>query len=172
MADTFTLELWVNLDSLPTAGNFYSLIARGTGAADTFALDVDSNGVVSFFAGGGPTQIASSSAVLSPNGGWYHVVATKSGSSRAIYLNKSNVTVLGTNAIVGTGSDGIDIGRYGGAEYVDGQIDEVAIYPTALSAERVAAHYDAAFGVVATPEFRATVLALAPVAWWRFGDQT
>ena len=56
------------------------------------------------------------------------------------------LVVLQTVAgIVNTSTGILAIGRTGGSssDYFNGQIDEVAVYPTALPAARIGAHYAA-----------------------------
>lgn len=74
-----------------------------------------------------------------------HIVATWDGATAAIYVNGTAVTsqaaVLGT--LVNT-TWNLTVGSFDGTtENFDGWIDEVAVYPTALSAARVLAHHQA-----------------------------
>lgn len=83
------------------------------------------------------------------DGAWHHVVVVYNGSGTAsgmtFYIDGSVVatSVLYNTGITATAStQPVRIGaRIDGSLGFVGQIDEVAIYPTALSAGRVAAHY-------------------------------
>lgn len=81
---------------------------------------------------------------------WYHVVVTYDGTTERMYTNgvqASSATSTGyvidptTPLIIGTGPE---ISGAGGAEW-DGAIDDVAIYPQALSQTQVTNHYAASF---------------------------
>jgi hypothetical protein len=50
----------------------------------------------------------------------------------------------------------MNIGRWNGGNYFDGQIDEVAIFNTALPQSRIQAQYDAAFNTTAANDIAAT----------------
>jgi uncharacterized repeat protein (TIGR01451 family) len=73
---------------------------------------------------------------------WSHVVGTFDGTTLRFYLNGA---LVGTNAASGplnSGSGPAYIGRLGQNLYpFQGTIDEVAVFASALSAERVRAHY-------------------------------
>lgn len=72
---------------------------------------------------------------------WHHLVITKNGSTVKLYVDGvdvtgtvTNQTLTNTTAVLATGN---------GTYPIDAYIDEAAIYPTALSAERIRAHYRA-----------------------------
>ncbi|WP_256840631.1 PKD domain-containing protein, partial [Ornithinimicrobium faecis] len=79
------------------------------------------------------------------DGNWHHVVATQGGDGMALYVDgQLNGTNPQTQAQDYTGywrvgGDSV----WGGASsnYLNGQIDEAAVYATVLNAERVQAHY-------------------------------
>ena len=80
-----------------------------------------------------------------PVGRWTHVVGTYDGSTLRIYANASLVGSLAWSDPIVTGAGQVYIGRLGSNVYAfRGSIDEVAIYPTALSASQIAAHHAAA----------------------------
>ncbi len=102
------------------------------------------------------TQHALESSSDYNDGAWHHVVAVQGPDGMRLYLDGVRV---GSN---GQGSTSVYSGywRIGGdslagvasrpsSDYYAGQVDEVAVYPSALSAASVAAHYAAGGG--ATP---------------------
>ena len=135
--DTFTLEAWVYYTTTPAVAqviidkgvNGYQLYIKST---DQLVLDKDN-----------ASEIVVSTITVSKNV-WSHVVATKSGSTVKLYINGVDVSGTVTNlTIVGTAT-ALNIGRQHTSNYYfNGSLDEVAIYPTALSAARVLAHYNA-----------------------------
>jgi parallel beta-helix repeat protein len=75
-------------------------------------------------------------------GHWYHVVGVYSGSQLSTYVDGSLKRIISDTRAEPTSTQPVSIGRYaGGGLYFAGDMDEVAIYPTALSAARVQAHY-------------------------------
>lgn len=132
LTDTFTLELWFRADSV-TSGYFLS---KGTGA-----YEMGVSGGTIFVAKRGSGNFLTSSVTVS-TGQTYHLVVTKDGSTRALYINGVDRTNLSSNQTCANNSTSLFIGASPTPNaFFDGVIDEVAIYPTALSAARVAAHY-------------------------------
>lgn len=79
---------------------------------------------------------------------WTHLVMTKAGNTLTLYVNGAAVASTTFSGTVNTSNGNLAIGRTGSSntDYFNGQIDEVAVYPTALSAARVLAHYQAGIG--------------------------
>lgn len=67
----------------------------------------------------------------------------------------------------GTGLTG-NLGAYAGNRGYDGLLDEVAIYPVALSASRVAAHYNK--GINDTAHYASEVLVDSPLGYWNLDE--
>jgi hypothetical protein len=148
----FSLEAWirrgtdqtgwryiVSKDSFAPSRNGWSLLVMdewAPGEANKLGIDV--------FAGGSKQGLLSTT-VTQPNT-WYHVVATFDGTTFRMYVNgalenawapASPLSMPGNAAPVTVGDSAE------GSTQFDGVIDEVAVYGTALSAGRVAAHYAA-----------------------------
>ena len=69
------------------------------------------------------------------DGAWHHVVATQDGDRISLYVDGSLVKAI-------TGASAVNrSGRYAVGVGVDGSMDEVATYTSALSAGQVAKHY-------------------------------
>ncbi|MFF9283718.1 LamG-like jellyroll fold domain-containing protein [Streptomyces griseosporeus] len=115
-------------------------------------LNIDGNGKLrgEFSVAGGAPTIVSAQTVT--DGKWHHVVLSATGSSQALYLDGVKVgTLTGTltdqsapYAYIGGGygSSGW-MGLSSGTYYLDGDVDEVALYRSALTADQVSAHYRA-----------------------------
>ena len=91
---------------------------------------------------------------------WQHVVVTRSTATRTIAFYVNGVAKgAGTNLILPTtGTSPVSIGRArSGAQWVNGRLDEVAIYPVALTAAQQAAHYQLS-SVPSQPSFVALPL--------------
>ena len=98
---------------------------------------------------------------------WYHYVMTKSGNTYSLYVDG---VLIGSgtdsdNATVGSTSF---IGLNGGNNYFNGQIDEVAIWNTALTSTQVQSIYDAT-STNLTKDLT-TVAGSNLIYWNRMGD--
>jgi hypothetical protein len=132
-SDSFTLEAWVKRR---TAGRSAGIFSRGTGgyqlyfdAADKLVLRKVGNG-----------DIVRSTTALGV-GGPYHVVATKQGAAVRLYVNGVDRTGTVTNRQVAAVGGALYLGA--GAGYLNGNLDEAAVYPRALDAAAVGRHYAA-----------------------------
>jgi hypothetical protein len=138
----FSIECWVK----PTASNKYGLIVGHSSSAGVgmngYALYLDNDGKAYFERReAGVGVMVSSSTVLAVNV-VYHLVAAYTGTSLAIYVN---------GKADGLSNDDTKLTAHGYALYIgqdDGElpkleafVDELAIYPLALPADRVTAHY-------------------------------
>ncbi|HYS28221.1 MAG TPA: LamG domain-containing protein, partial [Candidatus Limnocylindria bacterium] len=72
---------------------------------------------------------------------WYYVVATYDGTTAKLYINGKLDNSLSVTAVPKQTNDSLTIGRRPDGHFTNALIDEVAIYPTALSADRIAAHW-------------------------------
>jgi WD40 repeat protein/serine/threonine protein kinase len=103
-------------------------------------------------------------------GQWYHIAATVSGDVDAIYVN-GKLEGSGKRKELASGST--EPLTFGAADFhspYHGLLDEVSLYQSALSADRIAAHYKAGeSGVVA---YRKAVNADKPIGHWRLDDTT
>lgn len=162
----FTIELWAKGPS--GQADESTLIAKGNGQDGTtgneqFAIDV-SGGKYRFFTRGGGNVFYEADATVGPNGAWQHIVGVYDlqntlGGGALMYIFV-NGELLGTGtprSTVRTSSVEVDIGaKHLGNDpafdgYFTGQIDEVAVYPFAMSAATVLAHYSAAYGPSLAP---------------------
>ena len=117
------------------------------------------------------------STILSSNT-WYHIVMTRTGTSGNwsynLYLN-GNADGSATNVAQNFGNGSVAIGRFGAYNggYFNGQIDEVAIFDTALTADQV--KFDLykpslPLGSSKTADLVNNPNLPTPVAWYRMGD--
>ncbi len=115
------------------------------------------DGRLVFGAYAGSTQTISSSAAYR-DGKWHHVVATQGSAGMRLYVDGAQVasnSVTGNQSYRGSwrvGGDSLNgWPNQPSSHYFNGLIDEAAVYPTALSAAQVLAHYQAGTGA-ATPD--------------------
>lgn len=144
------------------------------------------------WADGGSVLIKKGSTTVN-NGNWHHIACTSDGSTWKIYIDGSDEGTLTT--VTGSGSDGswygditsgsLDICRIGCQErtskdsFVNGNIDEVAIWDSALTAAQIDNIYHGLSStatqsdrdaVTAGDEAPGNLLSFSPKAWWRMGD--
>jgi hypothetical protein len=136
LGNTWSIEAWVSRGS---TGAYRIIASKGTGA---YELSLDTDGTLTLRQANTGIMLATVAAIGT---GWHHVVGTKNGSTLALYVDGSaastdssaNATTTdnGTYLIIG--------GNWDSGNFFNGSLDEVAVYGTALSSTRVAAHYTA-----------------------------
>ena len=78
------------------------------------------------------------------NGQWHHIVATQAAEGMKLYVDgvlASSNTEAGSQSYVGYWRVGGDVTWGSTSNYLNGTIDEVAVYSRALTAQQVANHY-------------------------------
>jgi len=99
---------------------------------------------------------------------WHHIVMTYDGSSNVngvnLYLDGNNDTGVTSGTLSATISNtaSFQVGAKNGASQFSGNIDEVSIFNSELSASDVTAIYNNG-----AP---ADLTSLSPISWWRMGD--
>jgi PKD repeat protein len=169
----FTVEAWFRTTT--TRGGKiigYGNSATGNSSSYDRHLYMTNNGAVVFGVFNGTTQTISSPSGLN-NGQWHHVAATYGPGGTALYVDGSQVAA---NAAHTTARPFNGFWRVGGdqlnswpnrptANAFAGTIDEVAVYHTALSAQKIATHHAVGLGNVVnqppTASFTSTVNGLA-----------
>ena len=149
----FTVEAWVK-----TTVNAEQVIAskQGSGAywQVTVTDDYGAVGRVRARVSAGSTQTVTGPAVHVDDGAWHHVVVLfDRDRSITIYVDKvySKETLVTTKTSVSNSSPFVIGGLGSGSNPpFKGQLDDVAVYPTLLSASRIQAHYDAVLAADST----------------------
>ncbi len=139
VGNTFTIEFWIKLDDV-TATAMYPF----SKSALAYEIRINTSDQIELVKSEAYIVVTATSAIPRDNA-FHHVVAVRPGTNQGlIYLDK--VDVSGTPASGSDFADNANALKIGsiGDQHLDGWFDEVALYPTALSAARVAAHYDAA----------------------------
>ncbi len=133
-AGDFSVELWYKTTST-ARGDIFNF--KNTNDFGIFANQAG-NGTIGGWHNGFLPGIATV-----PINNWYHVVYVRTGGNITLYVNG---VASGSQANAQSMSSGaeITVGDNKGGSWFAGSVDEVAYYPSALSAARVAAHYAAA----------------------------
>lgn len=134
--NSITIELWINKRADSEFGVY---VAKNV----VQLLNDHHNGGLQFRVTGDLGHVLVSKATLGLNT-WYYVVATYDGVTAKLYINGKLDSTLAVVASPAQNSDPLYIGRRGDGYFTNALIAEVAIYPSALSADRIAAHWKAA----------------------------
>ncbi|MGY1606527.1 PKD domain-containing protein [Geodermatophilus sp. SYSU D00700] len=140
----FTVEAWFQTTS-SAGGKIVGFGNARTGLSTLYDRHVymDAQGRVSFGVYNGAGQTITTSGAYN-DGRWHHVAGSLGPAGLSLYVDGQLVgrraDVVRADPITGYWRVGGDRSWASGLDWFAGQIDEVAVYPTALSAERVAAH--------------------------------
>ncbi|HEX4048931.1 MAG TPA: LamG-like jellyroll fold domain-containing protein, partial [Elusimicrobiota bacterium] len=155
----YTVEMWVKTTDAGTERAFVQDRGSGAGQSLTFGMGTSggghgSAGSVSFELDSNGTDIGVSSVLTIDDGAWHHIAGVWSAPSGtpvstsqfAIYIDGSPATVtagsVGSVSSPLTGLGGVKLGRHDAwGTNLNGTIDEVRIYTTALTAAQIASDY-------------------------------
>jgi Concanavalin A-like lectin/glucanases superfamily len=143
---TVTIELWINKRADTEYGVYVAKnveLGGGAGSGWFELLNSHHDGRLEFrvTSDGSPTLVSSSTLALNT---WYYVVATYDGAMARLFVNGKLDSTLKVTATPKQTADPLFIGRRMDGLFNQAVIGQVAIYPIALSADRIAAHWRAA----------------------------
>ena len=157
----FTFECWAYFTNLTTKGRLFSTL--NLSAPNGYAFGVLPGGTqlefTSGFVADNDTPPLASPLVT---GQWYHLAFTCDGNNYTFYVNGAPVGTIGVTGHAPNGTaNRLQLGANppsyttggadGGAEQVNGRIDEAAFYPYALSQAQVTNHFSARYATLAPP---------------------
>jgi hypothetical protein len=162
----WSLEAWIKISAL-TAGT-QIIVNFGTWAVTRAAPHLAINSSGGAYCGTYFGDTAASGALGTT--AWHHVMGTWDGTTLRCYVDGTQTATATPGALL-VALHGMAIGSSETltTTYFNGTIDEVAVYNTTLSAARVTAHYNAGLSTT-TDAYAATVLADAPLRYYRLGD--
>jgi hypothetical protein len=136
-----TLEGWVNT----TNGGEYFLAGYGTqSTSEGFTVAIQPNNVI---VSGYSDDLSFTSTTALNNGSWHLVVATTNGTSATVYVDGTSLGSQNFPSALDTlpAAQGLQIGAgvQGCCGYFSGDLADIAIFPTALTAAQVTAQYTA-----------------------------
>lgn len=135
LGDTLTLEAWIKTTAAGATG---AVVDKGTNA---YLLSLASGAPA--VGKSGVSTIATATVTLDDLQ-WHHVVWTKATTTTVIYVDGVARTGAVTDATLADTATALSVARLaGGTSPLKAYLDEVAVYPTALSAARVLAHFQA-----------------------------
>jgi hypothetical protein len=147
--DSFSIEFWMKTDPVSTCSGNQVIVGRDDSSTDLhWWVGCQDGGQAAFYlfdtsgAGRGVSGIKDLT-----NGSWHHVVAFRDASTGelGIFVDGALEDSQPINVVNGFGSStaNLNIGwlNLGGGFHFQGQIDEVAIYNSALSETEIRSHY-------------------------------
>jgi hypothetical protein len=138
-----SVEVWMKPNALPTSGNFASVVTK----AEAYSLQFNGPRLEFTIIQNGVRRRLQAPAGAVAAGSTYHVVGTYDGTTQRLYLNGTQVASVALTGTISAPANDLTIGSWNGtSERISGTLDDVAVYRTALSAARVAAHAQAAGG--------------------------
>ncbi|MDB6071274.1 MAG: hypothetical protein JWL81_2445 [Verrucomicrobiales bacterium] len=177
---SFTAELWVKAPPTGATVRFDPLCNRGAATADGF-LFFGGNGVTKwqFRVYNGTTRSTINSLSDVAPGVWTHLVGTfdSATGTQRFFVNGvqegefTGVTYIPNAAMpLRLAAFPNDNGDVGGGSFAGGGLDEIAIYPTALSPADVTAHYQNGTNASRATPYAALVQSSTPAGYWRMDD--
>jgi hypothetical protein len=183
--DAFSISAWININGTTSGADF--IVSNGlwnTSPYSGWGLEINGANTIRFdLTDDNVNQLTIDSSGLTLNTNtWYHVVFTYDGSSSAtgmnfyldgsltsktIFRNQTLSTITYTSINLNIGA------RENGVKPWNGKLDEVAIFNTALSADKIQQIYDATAvvgGVPQTANLFTGGLSSSLVYWNRMGD--
>ena len=159
----FTFEVLVRPSGVPGSRT----IAAAQGQFTGWWLNTGPGGALRLFVGSGSAWRAGPDGPVLQPGTTYHVVAAYDGTSARLYVDGALVSTGPATAMAPlNGANPLRLGSASSfvGQHWPGTLDEASLYPVALSAAQVDAHYDAAVtGSSATSAATAAVQAAPPV---------
>ena len=131
---SFTISAWVKLDENDDYNGIFEHYSSNSG----YNFFVNSNGKLRSYIGDGSGSNSLEATTVLNTGQWYHCATTYTSGTRKIYLNGSEDKSATTSVTIAFASGNHTIGETIDA-YMDGNIDGVAIWDTALDGDSIRA---------------------------------
>jgi hypothetical protein len=138
-----SLEAWIRPTALPTSGSFASVLTK----RESYSLQFNGPRLEFTIMQSGTRRRLQAPAGAVQAGQTYHVVGTYDGATQRLYVNGSQATSQALTGAITTNANTVTIGSWNGSsEFLNGTIDEPAVYTSVLSPSQVSAHYQAGIG--------------------------
>lgn len=174
-AAPFTVEAWLSPANQNAAGALTCALSSGqfgSPRSGWLIYQADTGWNFRMYNENGLSTSANITGGGAPSAGaWYHLVATYDGTTVRLYVNGTESASANPTGYVPGKSGGLSIGgRSDGSFWWPGSADEVAVYPSVLTAAQVAEHY--ANGTSASPSqaYQGLVTAKNPLVYYRLGE--
>ena len=162
-----TISVWVNFSTLPSSytkdviigkDNAYELYIYGSAAGDGVGLRVNN----------GALDISEYDFATDE---WYHVVVVMDSSGKTYYINGSkNGDTLGSQVTINNTTESLLIGGRTNKYFMIGNVDEAAIFDSALTAAEITAIYNSGEPTDLTVDAGDYTSSADLTGYWRNGD--
>lgn len=149
LTDSFSISLWANFDEFKDQ----PLISKASSTVTerAYYLTMDGSDRIVFDVYSGSTRYDLRQAFPETTGVWVHIVAVQDGTTgnSYLYFDGSQVNTRATTSLGSNSGEGRKLqagNNDGSAVYFNGRLDEVAVYPFALSSAEVSTLYDSGAG--------------------------
>lgn len=143
-----TIELWAK--RLLRTNRYEVLVGKPGNFSfkfENYAIWLSSSNSYRAYFGNGSYSISAQTTAVTDTA-WHHVVATYDNATARIYLDGVLQEAKTSSVRLTPNASPLNVARAGSTAYFfSGRLDEIAVYPSALSASRVRAHFDAAAAV-------------------------
>jgi hypothetical protein len=142
-----TVAFWYNPDTLTTV----QILFHKGNFTQGYYCDSTAAGNIRFAVGHSSFSALQSLGTVTTGGGWYHIVCTYDGTTKRIYINGAldNSTTGGDSNGTGGSSGALVFATRAdalGVQSLDGQLDEIGLYPRAISLAEVQSLYNGGSG--------------------------
>jgi len=158
----FSLSAWIKTDAIGS-DQFIIDTSASLNFGNGYSFRVKTNGKIRFWSYHAADTAIDSLTTLSINT-WYHIACVHTSTQNKIYINGTlDATLNWTTGHAASNTTNLRIGESQvlGGEF-NGNIDEVAVFNSELSASDVTSIYGS--GVPTS------LASLSPISWWRCGD--
>jgi hypothetical protein len=159
-----TIEAWIKI-ATGTPNGLVLLDTRVIATGGTVTWYLDASGQLTFASGGAITGLTPVT-----DGRWHHIAVVMDGVIGTQYIDgvidnfPPFARVTPSTGSISFGCDQVTAGEW------PGMIDEVAVYPLALTPAQITAHYNARTLPYVPGTYPARVIASGPSNYWRLGE--
>jgi hypothetical protein len=141
-AGQVTIETWVRPSRMPATGTRMMIVHKGTASPAvapfaSYSIEYNPNGTFRCYANISTAgeELVDGTRVSAPLA-WHHVACTYDGVALRMFVDgfpDGSFSAVGTIGYGLTGGDDVFMGDYNGAQFLDGQVDELAVHDVALA---------------------------------------
>ncbi len=168
-ASAFSIETWIKPAQLPS----YTATISRRDVQHLLRLRYDGALELRVWRNGSSTVLRTAKGLIS-TGAWYHVVVTYDGSQLTIWRDGTAAATRAIAAPLGVSTKPLYLASSGGYDWFNGTLDEFALYDTALTPARIAAHLNRAYendGTAPTIELKTPTTGSTMQASTNFGGK-
>jgi hypothetical protein len=172
----FTAEAWVN-PSVSDANtycplSYFTELSGAVGRTGWLFYETSAGWVFRTYNGVNQTFVVGITGGGTPvPGTWYHLAAVWDGTNVTLYVNGASVGQQAMASYAPNVGGPFSIGaRADGAFWFPGSVDEAALYPTALAASDIQAHYQNGISPSPSQSYNSLVLSKNPILYYRLDE--